>query len=1460
MAEFIFNLRRFADNGGSSEDDTLTAEEKEQIRNSSLPHLRMISNVAKNPIFSAFISVLENNKDALEILDKNVAPIYNLVGALYKRQFGKNATRELMKEAALFASTVKIVDSILDIYDNLAGADAEAVTNEIFKITDEAVKIGNKLGMEDYSGIFSSLSSAALSYGLTVLTSIDNLTPEAQTKIYKSFVKVGGTTVRELLKEVLGSTNKFTAPFGLVDLGVSVMVGIVEGFSQMDIREEYYSDDGLPEDIARKEALLDALSSGLHETFHSYLKGADDIAFKTGQFLGEGCKWLANALSGNFNYEITVSDKNYMDYVREIAKRGEYNSTSTADALTVSSSGVSLYAQDGDDYIENFYSNVTILAGHGNDIVSSYGSAKYNSILGGNGNDYLYVRDTGNTIEGGKNNDHLFIYKGKNIVSGNEGGDILFVQGEANTVNGGASTDLIYLDGATKTVIEYAQGDGVDAIYGYDTSDVIKIKGDYSTLISGDDVIIQVGDGGLIVKDAKDLKININTIELEEGETLPEPQGTFISNPYDNAVILTPGLWGTEKALRGTNGNDRIENTLDNIMIYGLGGDDTIINYGKHVTINSGAGNDHVENYGASVKINGGDDNDYIYNEAARVTISGGGGKDTIENSGNNSRIDGGDDMDSIKNSGENTDINSGYGNDRIINLASNARISGYDDINYIENTKSNVTVEGGDDDDYIYDSGSPVSINAGAGNNSISIDGSAGGYNTIVAGTGNDTVQVGERDETEGNRSRNRISIEGGNNYINNSNVELSTISTGDGNDTIITGGGTGYYNTGYYYYPSIHAGAGDNQITINSAMSYGKIYAGAGNDLVSIAGDGNNNIISVGDGRNTLITDNHYDYNYNVSNTVTAGSGSDIIYTIGKSAFINAGSGRNSISVGSGRSNTIVTGKGDDTITFGDDSNNNVIIFGEGNDLVINYHEGDTVKAAGTLAQSTVGSDVILIFGKSKMTLQGAAGKRINTQELSSNDAVYKILVADKTVGDTLLHDGIISINPGDSTPTALNITNTINATLIEGTELNDTITNSGAKVTITGNASDDTINNSGANVLFKYAAGDGNDLITGFRADSTLQIGGGKGSYSAETLDSDIIVTVGDAKTTLRGAASLTSVNINGVDKNPLLITGTKKANTFKNMLDNATISALDGKDTIRNYGDAVSIDAGAANDNIRNYGDDSTIAGGAGNDVIRNYADNVTITGGTGNDTLRNYGEEILFKYASGNGNDIIYGFNENSILSIGGGAHETTESGKDIIVTVGKGKITLKNAAGIIPNIINPAVSNLDDSAAAKITLSSAIIKADASTRTKAIRLVGNASDNSIFGGSGKDTLYGGKGNDYLAGNAGNDKLYGQGGNDTLWGGVGNDSLAGSDGSDTFIYNNGEDKDIIFGFDTSDLLQITGTFSASYSSKNKTVAFKVGSTANAITLKDFTATTFNVNGSSYVISGSSFVKK
>ena len=1988
MKEFAFDLQRFAD-------------DKAAVRENLLPHLRMICNVANTPIFSGFISLLENNKDSLEKIDKYVSPIFDLVSAFYRRKYPSNAPRKIAEEAELFASTISISNSILDVCDRMAGKKILEASEELGNIANEMLGVCDTLlGLRAESNIktnkteepddfFIPIITATISYGLATLSTFEEegLTPEVQSDINKALVKLGGATLEALLGEVLDNADEITTPFGPADVGLSVLIGILEGFNKYSEQFDYYSDDGLPEDIAKKEAILDAVSGGVHEAMSNYLHGVDDVAFTFGKALGEGCKWVGALFSGTLDsFEFSNDDKNYAEWVREGALRVAYGTSSFDDEIEIDPSDPktypSIYAQDGNDIIKNIYPNVTIYGGHGDDSISLYEDATFNLVFGGNGDDYIYAYDRNNTLDGGAGNDFFLVTGNKNILLGENGDDKIFAKGTGNSITGGAGDDLMILDGAKNAVIEYTAGDGTDVIYGYDASDLIKIKGSYSTQVSGEDILIAVANGGIIVKDAKDLKLNINTIEPAEEESLDnDTQGGF--TPVNSGIIFMPTFRNLGNAIRGTNGNDRIENTLSNVMIYGFDGNDTIINYGNNVTINAGNGNDSVVNYGASVKVNGGAGDDYIYSEG-KATINGGEGKDTVDNTGNNSIIDGGDGMDSIKNSGENTDINSGAGVDRIVNVASVVEIYSYLDDNYITNTKSNVTIEGSEDNDYIFNSGDNVSINACAGNNSVSIDGAAGGYQTVEAGNGDDTVQVGDRDETEDQRYSNYIDAGDGNNYINNSNVEISTISAGSGNDTIITGGGIngrwrgdepsvsinagvgnnritvnssmsysdihagggndlvsiagdgtgniiylkegddsvisggsnstinvgigknlvtlnanssdnsiiagngddyvlindsggdnkislgagnntvksangwesvyagdgddkvtvggGYINVGdgknnvslatsgyssviagngydtinvkdrdelaeqqYHNFinagngnnyinnsdvelstisagsgndtiitgggingrwrgdeltASINAGAGDNRITVNSGMTYGDIYAGAGNDfvsiagdgkenivsvnsgddsiisggsystinvgagknlitlksgssnnkiiagsgndsvlindsgsdnkislgagnntvksasgrenvytgdgddkvtvaggyisvgggknnvslnsgdseiisgsgddsiyvanigkerchntinagdgnnyinnsnvelsainagsgndtiitgggmdgrwrgdepsvsinagagnnkitvnsgmtygdiyagkgndLVSISGDGNSNIISVGDGRNTIFTNHYYDGNYNLYNTIEAGTGSDLIYTSGNYSFINAGSGRNFVSLAGGTGNTIVTGKGNDTIRFGNDADNNRIIFGGGNDLVIDYHAGDTILSVGSLSRQTVGSDVVLTDGKSNMTLQGAKDKTINTAMLSSNDNVYKILVADKTAGDTLLPDGSL-----DTTPTALDLVNKTKSTLITGTSVGDNIINSGSNVTIDALAGNDIISNSGAKVTI--AGGAGNDSVDNF----------GK-------------------KVSISGGA---------------------------------------GNDDLNNYGSKVTLNAGDGNDIIRNqdgddgHGSEVSISGGKGNDSIYNYdGEYITIAGGVGNDFISNNGTNVVFNYASGDGNDKISGFNATSTLSIAGGNFSTTKSSKNIIVTVGKGKVTLTGAASLKKlNIVaaDSTRADLNDKSKAALTLASAIKTADASTRTKAIQITGNKlanviyggkGDDSLLGGAGKDTLSGGKGDDYLNGGAGNDsllggkgddtlsggkdndtltggtgndlfiysagndvitdfaagdkisigaaiaktslkgsdaiftigkntltvtkgkdkeltfinakgkeqkiiggaliatknatleswrttadastaakavqltgnklantilggsgndKLYGKDGNDYLIGGKGNDSLWGGNGADTFIYESGDGKDVIFGFDDTDMLQITGTFSGTYNKSKKEVYFKVGSTSNALTLKNYTATSFNVNGTTYKISGS-----
>lgn len=118
---------------------------------------------------------------------------------------------------------------------------------------------------EEYDDLFIPIITATISYGLATLGTLEGITPRIQADIDKALVKLGGATLEALLTEILNDADKFTTPFGAADVGISVLVGIIEGFAKYSEQIEYYHDDGLPEDIAKKEAILDAVSGGLHD-------------------------------------------------------------------------------------------------------------------------------------------------------------------------------------------------------------------------------------------------------------------------------------------------------------------------------------------------------------------------------------------------------------------------------------------------------------------------------------------------------------------------------------------------------------------------------------------------------------------------------------------------------------------------------------------------------------------------------------------------------------------------------------------------------------------------------------------------------------------------------------------------------------------------------------------------------------------------------------------------------------------------------------------------------------------------------------------------------------------------------------------------------------------------------------------------------------------------------------------
>ena len=345
----------------------------------------------------------------------------------------------------------------------------------------------------------------------------------------------------------------------------------------------------------------------------------------------------------------------------------------------------------------------------------------------------------------------------------------------------------------------------------------------------------------------------------------------------------------------------------------------------------------------------------------------------------------------------------------------------------------------------------------------------------------------------------------------------------------------------------------------------------------------------------------------------------------------------------------------------------------------------------------------------------------------------------------------------------------------------------------------------------------------------------------------------------------SSSVNKVNASAMTRG-IIIVGNQKANSISAGSGDDTVSGNTGNDTVL---------GGEGND---------ILLGDAGNDKLYGNAGNDSLNGGTGNDTL--YGGEGKDVFIHVADEDYIYDYvaGEDKIKIAKEYASITAASlsGSDVVFNVGnRGKITVKDGKDKKITIVNydgKVTSSvygggkdltLTKESKAAVTVGSAYQNADASSRAKAIKIVGNELDNTILGGSKNDSLYGAAGNDSLVGNAGNDKLYGQAGDDTLvggagkdslWGGAGNDSLWGGAGNDNFIYKPGEGTDKIFDYESGDLLTILksdgkagGTFSNSVFN-NSTLTLTIKGGGSVIFDGVAEGDKFNINGKSYSIKG------
>ena len=917
-----------------------------------------------------------------------------------------------------------------------------------------------------------------------------------------------------------------------------------------------------------------------------------------------------------------------------------------------------------------------------------------------------------------------------------------------------------------------------------------------------------------------------------------------------------------------------IENRTPNIVVSGTSDDDTIENYSAEgVTINAGDGDDSIKNYGSLTAVNGGDGDDDIYNFSSQVTITGGAGKDSIENwEGSSVSIDGGAGKDYIENyESDAVSIYGGDDNDKIDNSdSSNATINGGKgddsiDLGYAQNTSNVIVYKSGDGNDTIYGyNPSDIISLAGGSITSWSIKSDYEDYsNSLVLKVGTGSLTIYNAVSAKVNDSIiNPLSTEGtwANDTITNfkSNV---TINAQSGNDEIYNGGskvlinvGDGYSKYVYNYgaNTTINGGAGENciynyssgdSVTINTGASGDAIGNHASNVLIN-SGDGNDRITVGSSSDNENVTVNAGAGNDNITNyygstnvSINGGSGDDYIdnWSGGDSVTIDGGAGDDYIK-NSGDSISIDGGDGDDDIynmgdnvtisggigndlislysdSYSDDYYNNVIVYnnGDGNDTIEGFDANDTLQISGSYSTAKSGSNVIVTVGKGKITLVDAGDLSTVNITGAKAPAPAPVTTNSWTISGT-------TAKYGTSSKTLVTVT---------GVKSLDGISLSGKKITVSKAA----LGTSKVTVSDGYTLALAKDVAKPKSTAAAWSYKNKVATYkSASTTAGYTLASNGKSITYSKAKTASTLATINGVTSAKGISVKGKVITIPKSIVSSKTVTTNgNGYEFSLAKGDyaKATIKGGANKDAITSNGSNLSIVVGTANDTVKVTGSKNTITGGKGNDlvSLSSAAKNNVIAYTSGDGNDSIYGFDANDTLKIAKSTAKVTTSGNDVVFTVGKGKITVKDAknktiaysdaggtktystVSAEPYKLNSAntaitlLSSYSDKNFDAANFDEKIVTINAAAVTRNISITGNANANKIIGGSG---------------------------NDTLEGDLKNDSLTGGKGADVFVYYDGSGNDVITDYSEEDKIYVaTGTISNVSKSGIKDVVLTVG---------------------------------
>lgn len=423
------------------------------------------------------------------------------------------------------------------------------------------------------------------------------------------------------------------------------------------------------------------------------------------------------------------------------------------------------------------------------------GTAAYDNLRGGAGDDILIAVGAGDRLTGGAGDDVLVAGTGQTTMTGGTGADIYVIgDGSGATLitdfeRGQDRLDLTGLpmlrDLSQLTYTVTSTGGRID------------YRGHSITLTSADGRPLSLADvfpNGLTGGDHYEFYPSDETPPGGDGSRPGvEVDGTAfrdtIVGTEFNDILRGHGGHDTisggdgDDYIEGGDGRDRILGGNGNDTIFGGNGPDTLFGGDGDDYIDGGPGNDRLIGGngndtliggGGNDTLMGGNGDDYLSVSGGRNTLSLGRGDDLAEGGSGPDKIYGFDGNDTIYGGGGNDSLAGGKGNDVIEGGSGNDKIFGFHGRDWLSGGEGNDSIWGGNGNDMLFGGDGNDQLYGGADSDTLSGD---AGNDAIWGGRGDDLIYGGDGDDW--------LSGESGN----------DTLYGGEGNDTFRGGAGTDYF-----------------------------------------------------------------------------------------------------------------------------------------------------------------------------------------------------------------------------------------------------------------------------------------------------------------------------------------------------------------------------------------------------------------------------------------------------------------------------------------------------------------------------------------------------------------------------------------------------------------------------------------------------------------------------------------